>query len=178
MEGCRVAAVTSGWATVGAGFVLMAVYYFAGSDGDPKGWYSAAGFAAPFVGAGCLALIGDRFATPLLCVAEGVALAVMSVVSIIVIPLVVPAGFMIAAIRNASIREGALVVPAVLAAGLVGGFAMLVLHEDPVTWSSPDGSGSSSNIVTSTEASISLIVVTIVVLSAITRSKQRHRTAR
>jgi hypothetical protein len=170
--------VISGWATVGTGFALMAVHYLAGSDGDPEGWYSAAGFAAPFVGAGCLALVGDRFATPLLCVAGGVALAVMSVVSIIVVPLIVPAGFMIAAIRNASIRGGDLVVPAVLAAGLVTTFAMLVFHEDPVTWSSSDGGGSSSNIVTSTEASISVIVVTIVVLSAITWSNQRHRADR
>jgi hypothetical protein len=106
--------VISGWATVGTGFALMAVHYLAGSDGDPEGWYSAAGFAAPFVGAGYLALVGDRFATPLLCVAGGVALALMSVVSIIVVPLIVPAGFMIAAIRNASIRGGDLVVPAVL----------------------------------------------------------------
>lgn len=172
------AVVISGWATVGAGVVLMAVHYFAGADGDPEGWYSAAGFAAPFVGAGCLALIGDRFATPLLCVAGGVALAVMCVVSIIVVPLIVPAGFMIASIRNASIRGDAVIVSAVFAAGLVTAFAMLVFHQDPVTWSTPDGSGSSSNIVTTTEASISLIVVTVVVLSAITWSNQRHPTAR
>ena len=68
--------VLSGWATVGAGAVLMAVHYLAGADGDPEGWDSAAGFAAPFVGAGCLALVGDRFATPRLCAAGGVGLAV------------------------------------------------------------------------------------------------------
>ena len=179
MEGCPVAAVViSGWATVGAGFVLMAVHYFAGADGDPEGWYSAAGFAAPFVGAGCLALVGDRFATPLLCAAGGAAWAVMCVVSIIMVPLIVPAGFMIAAIRNASIRGEAVIVSAVFAVGLVTAFGILVFHQDPVTWSTPDGGGSSSNNVTSTEASISLIVVTVVVLCAITWSNQRHPTAR
>lgn len=167
--------VFSGWATVGAGVVLMAVHYFAGAEGDPEGWYSAAGFAAPFVGAGCLALVGDRFATPLLCAAGGAALAVMCVVSIVLVPLLVPAGFMIGAVRNASIRADAVVVSAVVAATLVVSFAILVFHQDPVTWSTPDGGGSSSNIVTSTEASISLIVAIVVVLSAIAWSRPGHR---
>ena len=92
--------VISGWVTIAAGLALMAVHNLAGADGDTEGWYSAAGFAAPFVGAGCLALVGAHFANPWLCVAGGVALAVMCVVSIIMIPLVVPAGFMIGSIRR------------------------------------------------------------------------------
>ncbi len=102
----------------------------------------------------------------------------MCVVSIVMVPLIVPAGFMIAAIRNASMRGDAVVVSAVLAVGLVTAFGILVFHQDPVTWSTPDGGGSSSSIATSTEASISLMVVTVVVLSAITWSNQRHPTAR
>jgi hypothetical protein len=174
--------VISGWATIAAGFVLMAVHYFAGADGDPEGWLAATGFAAPFVGAGCLALVGDRFAKPLLCVAGGGALAVMCVVSIIMIPLVVPAGVMIGSIRNTSVEADSLVVPAIFAVGLVGAFGPLVFHQDPVTWSTPDGGGSSSNIVTSTEASISLIVVIVVVLGSVMWSNrtapERHRAAR
>lgn len=105
-------------------------------------------------------------------------MAVMCVVSIIMVPLVVPAGFMIAAVRNASIRGDAVIVSAVFAVGLVTAFAMLVFLQNPVTWSTPDGGGSSSIIVTSTNASVSLIVVSFVVLGAITWSNQRHPTAR
>ena len=174
--------VISGWATIAAGFALMAVHYFAGADGDPEGWFSAAGFGAPFVGTGCLALVGDRFAKPLLCLVGGVALAVMCVVSIIMIPLVVPAGFMIGSIRSASVEADSLVVPAIFAIGLVAAFGLLVFHQDPATWSTPDGGGGSSNIVTNAEALISLIIVTVVVLGSIMWSgrttQQRHRTAR
>ncbi len=152
----------------------MAVHYFGGSDGDPEGWYAAMGFAAPFVGAGGLAIIGARLERPCLCVAGGVALAVMSVVSFVMLPLLVAAGFMFAAIRNPRAARGSCWIPAALAVGLVASFALIVFHQDPASWSTATGGGSSSNIVTATEASIGLAVTIAVLVSAMAWSRSQR----
>lgn len=153
----------AGWVTVMAGFALMAVHYFAGGPDDLEGWFASIGFAAPFVGAGGLCLIGDHAGRPLLCVAAGIGLGAMSLVSIVMIPLLLPAAAMVFSAPDASAAPAAPAVPFVLAAGLVVAFAYLVFHQDPATWSTPHGGGSSSNIVTRTEAAISLAVTTVAV---------------
>ena len=164
--------VISGLVTIAAGLGLMAVHNFGGSDGDPEGWFSAIGFGAPVVGAGALALVGAYFKEPALCGAGGVALGIISVVSIIMIPLLVPAGFMIASMRTTSDRLPALAVPTILAVALIAAFGYLVFHQDPASWTTADGSGFSSNIVTGTEAAISVIVSAAVVLGSITWTNQ------
>jgi hypothetical protein len=167
------AATIAGGATVAAAFALMVVHYLGGDSGDPEGWFSAVGFGSPFVGVGCLSLVGHRFGQPGLCLTAGLALIAMSVVSIVLIPLVVAGGFMIGSIRNTTVDVRSLLVPIVLGAALLSAFAMLVFHQDPVTWSTPTGGGSSSNIVTSTEAAISLTVTLTVVMASIVWSAPR-----
>jgi hypothetical protein len=162
----------AGWLTVIAGVGLMAVHYYAGSPDDPEGWFAAVGFGAPFVGAGALCLVGNRTARPMLCVAAGIALVIMSAVSIVMLPLLIAAAIMIAAARDISTNEGKRLVPFLLAALLVAAFGFLVFHQDPATWSTPDGGGGSSNIVTGLEASMSVVAVTVVVLGSIVWSRQ------
>ncbi len=158
---------SAGWVTVVAGIGLMVVHFYGGSAGSPEGWFAAAGFAAPIVGAGALCLVGDRMARPLLCVAAGIGLAIMSVVSIVMFPLLIAATIMFAEARNVTGKQETPVVPFVLAAALVSVFGFLIFHQDPATWSTPDGGGGSSNIVTNVEASVSLGVVAIVVLGSV-----------
>jgi hypothetical protein len=169
----------AGWVTVVAGFALMLVHYYAGTPDDPEGWFASVGFAAPFIGAGALCLIGDHADRPLLCVAAGIGLAVMSLVSIVMIPLLLPAAAMFTSAPDASAAPPAPAVPFVLAAGLVLAFGYLVFHQDPATWSTPYGGGSSSNIVTRTEATISLAVTTAAVIgsSLWSRRTPNHPTA-
>ena len=155
------------WTTVLAGFALIAVHFYGGSPGDPEGWFSAVGFGAPVVGAGTIALVGIRFDEPALCVAAAGAVAVMSVVSIVMFPLLAAAGIIVAGSVNHSFDARALVVPVITCVGLVGVFALLVFHQDPVIWSTPDGGGGSSNIVTTTEATISLMVVIVAVIASV-----------
>ncbi len=89
------------------------------------------------------------------------ALVVCSVVSIVLFPLLVPAiALIVLGLRNSGGRPGELW-GVVLAVALVATFAVVVFHQDPVTW---DG-GSSSNIVTTAEATLS-IAVAICVLGA------------
>ena len=162
----------AGWLTVLAGLGLMAVHYYGGSPDDPEGWFAAAGFGVPFVGAGALCLVGNRTDRPILCVAAGIALMIMSVVSIVMFPLLVAAVIMMTAARNTSANEAKRVVPLLCTAGLVSAFGFLVFHQDPATWSTPEGGGGSSNIVTGLEASVSLAVVMVVVLGSIIWSRK------
>ena len=162
----------AGWFTVLAGLGLMAVHYYGGSPGDPEGWFAAVGFGAPFVGAGALCLVGHRMARPMLCVAAGVALVIMSVVSIIMFPLLIAAVIMSAAEGNSSAQDAKRIAPFLFAAPLVAAFGFLIFHQDPATWSTPSGSGGSGNIVTVLEASISLVAVTTVVLGSMIWSRQ------
>ncbi len=153
----------SGVIAIVGGIGLMAVHNLAGSEGDPEGWFAAIGFGAPFVGAGCLAVLGANGDNPALCIAAGLALWPMSLVSVVLFPLLAPATIMVwAGVKNAPSARSLWLAEA-LGAALVVVFGFLVLHQDPVTWTTPTGSGGSSNIVTDFEATLSLATVGAVI---------------
>lgn len=162
----RVGDILSAFGIAAGGVVVAFVHYFGGSPGDPEGWFAALGFAAPFIGAGLLALVGLGREWPALVFAAGLAVMPMSVVSIVLFPLIVPA----LVLETHAIRHWFggrdLVVPAMLALPLMAAFAIVVFHQDPATWSTPTGSGGSSNIVTTTEAAIALTAAAAVVAIA------------
>lgn len=153
-------------AIVAGGVALVFVHYYAGSPGDPEGWFSAIGFAAPYIGAGLVALVGTLRKRAALMLAAGVAVIPMSVLSIVLIPLLIPAVVLVIQAGKVGVNPSSLVLPAVLAAGLVGALAVVVFHQDPAQWSTPDGGGGSSNIVTTTESVIAIATAVTVNLIA------------
>ena len=162
-------------AVVLGGVALVFVHYYGGSAGDPEGWFAALGFAAPFIGAGLVALAGTLRSRPALMLAAGAALIPMSVLSIVLMPLILPAVVLIVRSIQERFEPQDLAMPAVLAFGLVVVLAIVVFHQDPVTWSTPDGGGSSSDIVTSLEAAIAISVTAAAVLIAFFRPAQQHQ---
>lgn len=86
----------------------------------------------------------------------------MALVSVVMWPLLVPAGFLIryAIPRVAHARAPEMARGAVIALGLIAAFFMLLVHPDPVSWQSADGTtgGTSSDIITPTEATLSLLL--------------------
>jgi len=165
----------SGVIVVLGGIGLMLVHNYAGSDGGPEGWFAAVGFGAPFVGAGLLAVIGARGDNPALCIAVGIALWPMSVVSIVLVPLLAPATIMIAAGAVSRPRAHSLWLAEPLGAALVVVFGYLVLHKDPVSWTTPGHIRFSSNIVTTFEASLSLATTSLVLVVAVAWTKLFYR---
>lgn len=174
MESRRVDIVASIGVVLG-GVALVFVHFYGGSAGDPEGWFSALGFAAPFIGVGLLALVGTLRKRPSLVLVSGVALIPMSVLSIVLFPLIVPAVLLIVRSTRERFNPQDLVLPAVLASGLVVVLAILVFHQDPVSWSTSDGGGSSSDIVTSLEAAIATSATAAVVLIAVFRPAPQHQ---
>ncbi len=172
----RTGGILASLAVVLGGVALVFFKYYAGSPGDPEGWFAALGFAAPFIGAGLLALVGTLRGHPALVLAAGVALIPMSILSIVLMPLLIPAVLLMVHAVQARFDPQDLAVPAILACGLVIVLAVLVFHQDPVTWSTPYGGGSSSNIVTTSEAAIAIsATVAAVFIAAVRPARQRDR---
>jgi len=160
-------------AVVLGGVAVAFIHYYGGSPGSPEGRFAALGFAAPFIGAGLVALVGTLRGRPALVLAAGVALIPMSVLSIVLMPLMIPAVLLIVHAIQHRFDPRDLAVPAILAFGLVAVLAVLVFHQDPVAWSTPEGGGSSSDIVTTSEAAIAISATVAVVLIAAVRSARQ-----
>jgi len=144
--------------------------YYGGSPGDPEGWFSAIGFGAPFMGAGGMALVGTlRRRAGLVLMAVG-AVIPMAMMSIVLIPLIIPSIVLVVQAGSAEVSRSDLALGALLAVVLVGTMAVLVLHQDPAQWPTPDGRGSSSNIVTTAEAGLAIAAAaTVNLIAALTR---------
>lgn len=163
-------------AVVLGGVALTFIHYYGGSPGSPEGKFAALGFASPFIGAGLLAMVGALRGRPALMFAAGAALIPMSVLSIVLIPLILPAVWLIARSTRERFDTGDLATPAILASSLVAVLAFVVFHQDPVTWSTPEGGGSSSDIVTTLEAAIAILATAAVALIAAFRPAPQHQT--
>lgn len=160
-------ALLAAWITMVGGIGLMVLHYFAGSPDDPEGWLSAVGFGVPFVATGVLALIGVRMKRAELVFVAGLILVPMSLLSIVLIPLLAPAALLIAHAAGSGIAPSRLMVPAALALVILTAFAILVFHQDPVTWTTETGGGGSSNIVTKAEATLAIVAAVAVTASAL-----------
>ena len=154
--------------------------YFAGDPNTPSYIFGCVAFAAPFFAGGLLAVVGDRRGHPLFVVAAGVGLYPISLVSIVMWPLLIPAALLIwqggRRIDDPTAAEA--LVSVAIVAGLCGTFAMLVFHKDPATWQAPDGSSGSSDIITSTESLITLSILAAVFVAAfLVPARDHHRQA-
>ena len=89
------------------------------------------------------------------------------------IPLLIPAAALIVQATTKGVRVSSLLIPAAIAVGLVGALAVIVFHQDPAEWTTPEGSGGSSNIVTTTEAAIGIAVGVAAVVVAVWISVER-----
>lgn len=151
-------------AAVGLGIVR----YLAGDSSTPHHTVGCAAFAAPFFTGGLVALLGERRGHPLFVASAGIGLWPISLVSIVMWPLLIPAAFLTWKGLQIAATRGPLDVPVSIAivAGIWGTFAMLLFHQDPATWQTPDGTASSSDIITVAEALVTGAVLLGVVAAA------------
>ena len=86
-------------------------------------------------------------------------------------PLLVPAAIFIS--QAASMARGRrrshwqLVAAAVSALGLFAAMACLVVHQDPVTWTTATESGSSSDVITATESVLAFAGIAVAIVAAL-----------
>lgn len=161
-------ALAAGIVTTVAGVAVMLIHSLGGGphdNGDPEGWFASIGFAAPFIAAGLLAVLGAVVGAPWHWWTAGCALVPCSVVSIVLFPLLGPA-MLLVALGLAHGPSGRRWLGSVLAATLVVSFGIIVFHQDPAEWSGPTGGGGSSNIITTTEATLSVVTAICVLVVA------------
>lgn len=174
--------VVAGFLITVGGIALIPIRLLGGSGG-PESPFASVSFALPFIVAGILAIWCERCNRPLILIALGVAVWPLSLVSIVMIPLALPAAALFASgVRRLSrppIREA--LVAAATTTGLIYSFFVLLVHKDPRSWSDQSGGGgSTSDIITWAETGISaaiLLTTALIVLLTRSASPQRRDTS-
>lgn len=156
-----------------AGLGVAAIRYAGASPADdgPEGVLGALALGAPVVATGVLALLALRDRAVLLLPAA-IVLVPLSFLSfaLVTLPLLIPAGMLVAAHgRRARLEvlpagRAALTFGAVVAL-LIAAVVVLFVHQDPRSYTTPTGGGSTSDVITAAEAAVSLVLTTASVVS-------------
>ena len=153
-----------GFVFVVAGAGLAVVHYVGGADGLPNAELGALAFGAPYSVLGWLAYLGGRSGRPALTLFASTPLVFMCMVSFVLMPLVLLAGFLavravwgLAAGRQQHLGWPEICLPFAVTAAPVLAFGYLVFHRDPATWRPAENTiSSASDIITVTESVLSL----------------------
>jgi hypothetical protein len=160
--------------TIAAAGGLIAIHHAGATPGEPGGWWASVGLGAPFVGAGLLGALGAVTDQPRCCVAAGLALWPMCLISVVGFPLLVPASVLLVSASRQRAPLSDLVLAALFAVVLAATTWFLVLHQDPATWTTPTSSGYSSNVITTFEVALSVTATAIVLVIATALTPRRN----
>ncbi len=151
-----------------AGVALMLIWYFGAQDGQPNAELAAVAFGAPYCLLGLLAFLGGRTGRPALTLFASTPLVLMSLISVILVPLALPAGFLVVRAISGLMagqqhqRPLEMFLPFVVTAAPVLAFGYLLFHQDPASWRSDANTmHSAGDIVTVTESVLSLGAVAV-----------------
>lgn len=157
---------------VPVGLGLVIIHYFGGADGLPNAELGAVAFGAPYSVLGFLAFLGGRTGRPALTLFASTPLVLMSMVSFVLIPLVLLAGFLVVraisglvAGQQQHLSPSEMFLPFLVTAAPVLAFGYLLFHQDPASWQSDENTfHSASDIVTVSESILSLVAVALSVV--------------
>ena len=154
---------------VPVGLALMLIRHVGATDGLPNAELGALAFGAPYCVLGFLAFLGGRTGRPALTLFASTPLVLMSMISIVLMPLVLLAGFL--AVRAISglargqqqhLSPSEMFLPFLVTAAPVLAFGYLLFHQDPASWQSDANTfHTASDIVTVTESVLSLGAVAL-----------------
>ena len=149
---------------VPVGLALVVIRYVGAGDGVPNAELGALAFGAPYCVLGLLAFLGGRTGRPALTLFASTPLVLMCMISIVLIPLVLLAGFLVvraisglATGQQQHLSPSEMFLPFIVTIAPVLAFGYLLFHQDPALWQSDDNTfHSTSDIVTVTESMLSL----------------------
>ena len=164
----------AGWCFVLWGFAFALIRV----AGDQPGFFEevlgAAALGAPYTTLGLLSILGSRSDRPALMAFSSMLLLPMSMLSVVMFPLLLPAGFLFARamIGLFGRRQQHLGWPEpylsfVLPAMPVLALGYLLFHEDPRSWETAGGHRGTSDIVTFAESGLSLGTAAVVVAASV-----------
>ena len=166
----------AGWCFLLWGFAFALIRHFGGVQPSYlESGLGAAAFGVPYTTLGLLAILGSRSNRPALMAFSSMALLPMSMLSVVMFPFLLPAGFLFARAliglfdrRQQHLGWPESFLSFVLPAMPVLAFGYLLFHEDPRSWETAGGgSYGTSDIVTYSEAALSLGTAAVVVAVAV-----------
>ena len=157
--------VVAGVLVLALGAAIAVIRFVGGSPAERglEGALGACALGAVIAAPGALALLA-RIDRPGLLIPAGVLLLPLSGVSIVTLPLLIPAVMLLVAYgrrRPPEAVQPPLLVAlssAVVIMLVVAALVSLFIHEDPRTWSAPTSSGATSDVITIGEALVSLLL--------------------
>ena len=160
---------------VPVGLGLVIIHYFGGAEGLPNAELGAVAFGAPYSALGFLAFLGGRTGRPALTLFASTPLVLMSMISGVLIPLVLLAGFLVVRAisglvsgQQQHLSPSEMFLPFLVTAAPVLAFGYLLFHQDPASWRSDENTfHSSSDIVTVSESILSLGAVALSVVISV-----------
>lgn len=151
------------------GLVLMLIRYAGAPGGLPNAELGAVAFGAPYSVLGFLAFLGGRSSRPALMLFASTPLVFMSMISLVLMPLVLLAGFLVvrallglAEGRQQHLGWPEICLPVVVTTAPVLAFGYLLFHQDPASWQSDAQTfHTTSDVVTVAESLLSLGAVAL-----------------
>ena len=160
----------AGWCFVLWGFAFALIRLAGDQPGFLEEVLGAAAFGAPYTTLGLLAILGSRSDRPALMAFSSMLLLPMSMLSVVMFPLLLPAGFLFARAliglfgrRQQHLGWPEPFLSLVLPTMLVLAFGYLLVHEDPRNWETANSHHGTSDIVTFAESGLSLGTAAVVV---------------
>ena len=161
----------AGWCFVLWGFAFALIRHLGGNQpGFLEEGLGAVAFGAPYTTLGLLAILGSRSNRPALIAFSSMPLLLMSMLSFVMLPLLLPAGFLLARAliglfnrRQQHLGRPEPFLSFVLPTMPVLAFGFLLFHEDPRSWETAGGYYGSSDIVTFAESGLSLGTAAVVI---------------
>lgn len=164
---------------VTGGVGVAALRISASESYEPNRILGSVALGAPYVVAGCIALAGVVRHRAALVAAGGMSAFVLALVSLVLWPLVIPAGALIvrSVVMARAVNLGGLLIVAVSFFGLLGAVTVLVLGEDEAGGVLPGGGEwYASDVVTRGEA-LTALVLTLATAAAVAALERRRGSA-
>lgn len=162
---------------IAGGFGVAALRITLSEAYEPNRVVGSIALGAPYVAAGSIALVGVVHHRASLVTAGGMSTFALAVVSLVIWPLVIPAGALIvrSVVMVRAVNLVGLAVVIVTFFGLLAAVTMLVLGEDEASGTLPDGGEwYASDVVTRCEALAALVLVVATVAGVAMLERFRH----
>ena len=146
---------------------------FLGSEGEPGSLRISVSLVAPFVVAALVALLAHRSGRGRFVLAAGAGIIPAAVVSVIALPLWIPAGFLVVAgwrqTEPGPVSE--MVSSLVVTVGIFAAMIAMLVHRDPLEWLDGAADQYSSNTITASESLLSATILGLVIIVALVAAR-------
>ncbi|MDE0067238.1 MAG: hypothetical protein OXN44_10255 [Acidimicrobiaceae bacterium] len=155
--------------------VVIALIRFAGSEGEPGSLRISVSLVAPFVVAALVALLTHSVGRGRFVMAAGAGIIPAAVISVIALPLWIPAIMLLVAgwrrTTPGSAKEMAASVFVTI--GIFSAMIALLAHRDPLEWSDGSVDQYSNNTITASESLLSATILGLVIIVALAAARPR-----